>query len=286
MTTALRDLFGLIGDPVAHSVSPDIHAAALSRLSKQSAYLPFQVKPENLSTALEGARALGIKGLNVTIPHKEAVAELVDALEGDAAAIRAVNVIVNRAGKLIGFNTDTFAVQAAVERQGFDVQGKRALVLGAGGAARAAAFALGRVGMTEVIVANRTFGRANELCLELSKLGIDAIASPLTPGALKELVPMAQVVVNATSVGLGNADASPLPDDVAFDLDALAIEMVYRPLKTRFLNQARDANIATVDGLDILIHQGIESLRLWLDRPIDATRIAPLMRTAALEALL
>lgn len=286
MTTALRDLYGLIGDPVAHSVSPDIQAAALARLSKQSAYLPFRVLSEDLSVALDGARALGIKGLNVTIPHKEAVAAIVDELEGDAAAIRAVNVVVNRAGKLIGFNTDTFAVQAAVQRQGFDVQGKRALVLGAGGAARAAAYALGRAGLTEVIVANRTFARANELCLELSKLGIDAIASPLTPGALKELVPMAQVVVNATSVGLGNADASPLPDDVTFDPDALAIEMVYRPLKTRFLNQAREASIETVDGLDILIHQGIESLRLWLDRPIDATRIAPLMRAAALEALL
>lgn len=286
MTTALRDLFGLIGDPVAHSVSPDIHAAALSKLSRHSAYLPFRVSSDDLSTAIEGVRALGIKGLNVTIPHKERVAEIVDELEGDAAAIRAVNVIVNRAGKLVGYNTDTFAVQAALLRQGFDAQGKRALVLGAGGAARAAAFALGRAGLGEVIVANRTFGRANELCLELSQLGIDAIAAPLTPGALKELVPLAQVVVNATSVGLGQPDASPLPDDVTFDPDALAIEMVYRPLKTRFLNQARDANVDVVDGLDILIHQGIESLRLWLDRPIDAARITPLMRTAALEGLL
>lgn len=286
MTTALRDLYGLIGDPVSHSVSPDIHAAALAQLSKHSAYLPFHVTPDRLTTALDGMKALGIKGLNVTIPHKERAAELVDELDGDAAAIKAVNVIVNRAGKLVGFNTDTFAVQAALERQGFDARDKRALVLGAGGAARAAAYALGRAGITEVIVANRTFRRSNELCLELSKLGVDAIASPLTPGALKELVPMSQVVVNATSVGLNQPDESPLPDDIEFDPDALAIEMVYRPLKTRFLKQAREADIVTVDGLDILIQQAIASLRLWLNKSIDATRLGPVMRTAALEALL
>lgn len=286
MTQAKRDLYGLIGDPVAHSVSPDMHAAALERLSPDGAYLPFHVSPDTLVAALDGARALGVKGLNVTIPHKERAAELVDALEDDAAAIRAVNVIVHKAGRLIGYNTDTYAVQAAIERQGFDPDGKRALVLGAGGAARAAAYALGRAGLTEVIVANRSFKRANELCLDLSKLGIDAIASPLTPGALRELVPLAQVVVNATSVGLNAPDESPLPPDVEFDPEALAIEMVYRPLKTRFLRQARSAHLQTVDGLDILIHQGIASLRLWLERPVDANRIAPLMRAAALEALL
>ena len=286
MTTALQDLYGLIGDPVDHSISPDIHAAAFAQLSKKSAYLPFRVDADKLGAALDGVRALGIKGLNVTIPHKERVAELVDELDGDAAAIRAVNVIVNRGGRLVGFNTDTFAVHAALERQGFDARDKRAIVLGAGGAARAAAFALGRAGVSEVIVANRTFRRSNELCLELSKLGIDAVASPLTAGAMRELVPMCQVVVNATSVGLKEPGQSPLPDGTEWDPDALAIDMVYRPLKTRFLQQAREAEVVTVDGVDILVQQAIASLRLWLNRPIDSNRVAPIMRTAALEALL
>lgn len=286
MTTALRDLYGLIGDPVDHSLSPDIQAVAFASFARTAAYVPFHVETSKLEAAIEGVRALGVKGLNVTIPHKERAAALVDELEGDAAAIHAVNVIVNRAGKLVGHNTDTFAVQAALDKGGVDITGQRALVLGAGGAARAAAYAIGRAGASEVIVANRTFRRSNQLCLELSELGIDAVASPLSTGALRELVPMCQVVVNATSVGLNQPGVSPLPEGIAFDPDGLAIEMIYRPLKTKFLLQAREAGLRTVDGLDLLVQQAIASLRLWLNRPVDAQKIAPAMRAAALEALL
>lgn len=286
MTTALRELYGLIGDPVEHSLSPEIQAAALATLARTAAYVPFRVESERLVQALDGARALGIKGLNVTIPHKERVAELVDDLEGDAAAIRAVNVVVQRLGRLVGHNTDTAAVTAALEKAGVDAAGKRALVLGAGGAAKAAAYALGKAGCAEVIVANRTFRRSRDVCHLLSGLGIEALASPLSLGALRELVPMSQIVVNATAVGLRAPDASPLPDGITFDADAIAIDMVYRPLKTRFLIQAREQGVRTIDGLDLLVNQAIASLRLWLGRPVDAARLAPVMRAAALEALL
>lgn len=286
MATAVRDLYGLFGDPVDHSLSPDIQAAALAVLARSAAYLPFHVPKDGLEAAFQAARTLGMRGFNVTIPHKEQAAKLVDSLEGDARHVGAVNVVVNKDGRFIGHNTDTVAVTQSLKKAHFDLSGKRALVLGAGGAARAAAWALGRAGASEVIVANRTFQRARDLCLELSRDGIEALAAPATSGSLRELVPMSQVVLNATSVGLKAPDQSPLPPGVRFDPDAVAIDMVYRPLKTLFLQQAREQDVQTVDGLELLVAQALASLSLWLGKPIDSARIAPLMRSAALEALL
>jgi shikimate dehydrogenase len=197
-----------------------------------------------------------------------------------------VNVVAQRQGKLIGFNTDTVAVTKSLDRSTFGIEGQRALVLGAGGAARAAAYALGKAGASEVVVANRTFARARELCAMLSDLGIEAVASPASPGALREMLPMSQIVVNATSVGLQAQDQSPVPADATFDSSAIAIDMVYRPLKTKFLAQAREQGVQTIDGLDILIQQAIASLSVWLGKPVDGARYHPLMRAAALEALL
>lgn len=282
---AIRELYGLLGDPVAHSLSPDIHAAAFAQLGRPAAYVAFRVPAGELERAFEAARVLGLRGFNVTIPHKEGAAQLCDELQGDAVAVGAVNVVVQRDGRLVGHNTDTVAVTAALSRLEQDVSGRKALVLGAGGAARAAAYALGRAG-AEVIVANRTFARAQAMSDALAERGLEAVAAPLTETSLRELLPLAQVVVNATSVGLEAPAASALPEGLTFDPSAVAIDLVYRPLKTRFLQQAREQELRTVDGLEILIHQAVASLSLWLGRPVDAARLAPVMRAAALEALL
>jgi len=282
---ALRDLYGLFGDPVDHSLSPEIQAAAFGVVSRQSAYLPFVVSQESLPEAFKAARLLALKGFNLTLPHKEAAAKLVDELAGDAQAVGAVNVVVNRGGKFVGHNTDVLAVRRVLEGGGVSLKGERAIVLGAGGAARAAAFALGGAGAAEVIVSNRTFSRAAELADAYAQKGLETFACPLTPAALRELVPGAKVVVNATSVGLGAAEQSPLPEDVFFRDDAVAVEMVYRPLRTKFLRQAREQGVQSIDGLEILVQQGLGALQVWLNRPIDAARLAPTMRAAALEAL-
>lgn len=283
---ALRELFGLMGDPVEHSLSPEIQQAAFQRVARTSAYLPFRVPPERLGSAFDAARVLNLKGFNLTLPHKEAAARLVDALEGDAQAIGAVNVVVNKDGRLVGHNTDTAAVTAALEQHGARIDGARVLVLGAGGAARAAVFALGRAGAGEVVVANRTFRRAQALAMELGKVGIVALASPLTRAAMLEIVPESSIIVNATSVGLNDPSTSPLPLDVTIDSDATVLDLVYRPLKTRLLAQAREAGAQTVDGLDVLVNQGLGALSLWLGKRVDAAKLAPIMRAAALEALL
>jgi shikimate dehydrogenase len=281
----MRELYGLFGDPVDHSLSPVIQAVAFDLLARPAAYLPFRIPAGELEAGFAAARQLGIRGLNVTIPHKERAAALVDRLEGDAAAIRAANVVVREDNLLVGHNTDTIAVRTAVERLPFDVAGQRVLVLGSGGAARAAAFALGSAGASEVVVANRTFARARDLCALLSRLGIEAVASPYVSGALRELVPMSQVIVNATSVGLHAPEDSPLPATVDFNPGTVVIDMVYRPLETRLLLHAREQGAQTIDGLEILIRQAIESLRIWLNRPIDAAWMMPAMRAAAIEAL-
>jgi shikimate dehydrogenase len=283
--TAIRELYGLLGDPVDHSLSPEIQAAAFGLVARSAAYLPFHVPPAELPAAFAAARTLRMKGFNVTIPHKEGAVALVDALEGDAAGIRAVNVVVNRSGRLVGHNTDAMAVTSALERLSFDVRGQRALVLGAGGAARAAVWALGRAGAAEVLVANRTFDRARTLADGLSGHGIVARATPFGADALGELVPGCRLVVNATSVGLKSPSSSPLPDSVRFDPAAVVVDMVYRPLRTRLLEQAQAQGVRTIDGLEILVQQAIGSLSVWLGRPMDAARLGPVMRAAALEVL-
>lgn len=286
MTTAIRDLYGLLGDPVEHSVSPEMQAAAFGVVARTAAYVPFRVPAADLPAAFAAARTLKMKGFNLTLPHKEEAASLVDALEGDAAGIRAVNVVVNWNGRLVGHNTDAMAITSALDRISFDVRGQRALVLGAGGAARATVWALGRAGAAEIVVANRTFSRARALADDLSRHGFEAMASPLTKAALEELVPQCRLVVNATSVGLATPEQSPLPDGISFDSEAVVVDLVYRPLKTRFLQQARAQDLRTIDGLEILVQQGIGALSVWLGRPVDAGRLAPVMRAAALEALL
>lgn len=283
---AIRHLYGLFGDPVDHSLSPEIHAAAFETLGWPGAYLPFHVQPQRLEAAFDAARVLGVQGLNVTIPHKERAATLCDEVRGDAEAIGAVNVVVRSGDAFIGHNTDTTALTRALAGVRHDVQGQRVLILGAGGAARAAAYALGRAGAAELLIANRTFARAQELAQSLASHGIEALPAPLTPASVRELLPLAGVVVNATSVGLQAADESPVPENASFDHDTVAVDMVYRPLKTRFLQQARSHGARTVDGLELLVQQGIASLSLWLGKPVDAGRLAPVMRAAALEALL
>lgn len=282
---AMKDLYGIFGDPIDHSLSPEIQAAALSLVAKQSAYLPFLVSKESLPDAFKAARALALKGFNLTLPHKEEAVKLVDELVGDAESVGAVNVVANRGGRLVGHNTDVLAVRRALEGARVSLKNERVIVLGAGGAARAAAFALGGAGAAEVIVSNRTFSRAADVANAFSQKGLEVFASPLTPAALRELVPGAKLVLNATSVGLNQAERSPLPEDALFREDAVAVDMVYRPLRTKFLRQAREQGIQSIDGLEILVQQALGALQVWLNRPIDAARLAPTMRAAALEAL-
>ena len=278
---AQRHLYGLFGVPVTHSLSPLIHATAFAELSPEAAYLPFHVPPDRLGDAVAAMRVLSLQGLNVTTPHKETIVPLLDGLEGDAATIGAVNVVARRGDRLVGFNTDAGAVRTAIIDRRVAPAGVPVLVLGAGGAARAAAFALASLG-AEVLIFNRSTRRADLLARAIREAGGKAMVIGDDPGAR---LSACAVVVQATSVGFHDADASVLDDDITLTPGAVAMEIVYRPLDTRFVRQMRASGASVVDGLELLVRQAALSLALWLERDVPMVRWLPRLRAAAMEGL-
>jgi shikimate dehydrogenase len=271
----MRRFYCVLGDPVAHSRSPAIHARAFDRLGVDAVYAPCRVSAAELPTAVAGLRALGCAGFNVTVPHKTAVAALVDRLEGDAARIGAVNCVAPEGGALAGHNTDTAGILRALRQHGIEPSGK-AVVVGAGGSARAAAFALaGRA--SGIAILNRTADRARELARDVPLAEGYELGSEPARRALQE----ASLVIHCTTVGL-------LGDGVAFDpaqLGPLAalVDLVYRLPggETELVRRARKRGLRAVDGIDVLVHQAIASLEIWLGRR-ELSGLFPPLREAAL----
>jgi shikimate dehydrogenase len=253
-------VYGLLGNPVEHSLSPPMHEAAYDALGMDARYCTFEPAPEKLGTAIEGARALGVGGLNVTIPFKQDVLGHVRP-DGLAGRIGAVNTI-DLSGEPTGHNTDAEGALRALREHGVDLSG-RAVVVGAGGAGRAVAFGLGEAGMS-VHVANRTVERATKLAGELRSAGVDATGGPLEAGAVSEHVAGASVLVNATSVGM-EENASPVPAG-ALHGGLTVLDAVYTPLETRLLREARAAGARTVDGAWMLLYQGAAAFERWTGR--------------------
>ena len=262
-------VFGVIGYPVSHSLSPVMHNAALRHLGISAVYGAFEVRPEELEAAISGVRALGIGGLSVTVPHKEAVMSFLDEIDPVAERIGAVNTVVNREGRLFGTNTDWLGVRRSLEEAGVELSGKRAVVVGAGGAARAVVYALRELG-AEVEIYNRTVEKAERLARDFG-----GRAYPLS-----EIVRASgEIIIQTTSVGLKSRE-SPVPEEV-FKNFRVAMDIVYVPLKTRFLVEAAAAGCKTIDGLKMLVYQGAEQFRLFTgyEPPVE------LMYEAALEVL-
>ncbi|WP_458206161.1 shikimate dehydrogenase [Haladaptatus sp. NG-SE-30] len=257
------DVYGLVGDPVGHSLSPPMHEAAYDELGLDARYVTFE--PDALGPAIEGAEALGIRGLNVTIPFKE---EALEHVEPDplAARIGAVNTIdlseTASDSSPVGHNTDAEGARRAFERHDVTLDGRSAVVVGAGGAARAIAFMLADEGAT-VEIANRTVSRAESLAADVSGASAHGL------DALSELVPESDVVVNATSVGM-ESDVSPVPVEVLHG-DLAVMDAVYRPLDTRLLREAAMCGATTIDGAWMLLFQGVAAFELWTGRdpPVD-----------------
>lgn len=275
--TGRTQLFGILGDPVEHTCSPAMQNAALAAAGIDGVYVPFHVRPADLKTALAGLRAAGIAGLNVTVPHKEAVVPLLDELRPRARACGAVNTIVRTRRGLAGDNTDGTGFIAALAEARRTVRGARILLIGAGGSARGVAHALVRAGCADLYVANRTRARAAALVRTLR-------SRRATAGGLEILhdrpaLPRFDLIVNCTSTGLRNA-APPLLF-AATHRDTLCCDLLYGPTPAPFLRRARAAGRRTMDGSGMLLHQGALAFELWAARP------APLevMRRALTRAL-
>lgn len=248
-------LYGIVGDPVEHSLSPAMHEASYDALDIDASYVRFHVDSEDVEEAVTGARALGVNGFNVTVPHKQAVAEHPAlALDDTARAIGAVNTV--DLGSMKAYNTDAAGVSRALEHHDVDVSGSRAVVVGAGGAARAVVYELDRLG-ADVAVANRTEERAHALAEEFDVEGHGL-------EALSELLPSTDLLVNATTVGM-EEDRSPVAADLLHS-GLTVFDAVYTPLRTRLLREAEEAGADTVDGAWMLVYQGVEAFEIWTGR--------------------
>jgi shikimate dehydrogenase len=266
-------IVGLIGWPIEHSVSPPMHNAAFAALGLDWCYVPFPVHPNAVAEALYGVRALGLRGINATVPHKRALVPLVDELTPAASAIGAVNTVIVREGRLIGHNTDAAGFLRALQEAGFEPKGCSALVLGAGGAARAVVYALASVG-AQVQIVNRTPERAASLAAEFA--GVDKrarlCAGPLNAEALSQIASEVQLVVNSTPLGMWpEVESSPWPEAVPYPTKAMLYDLIYNPRETQLMRRARDAGATAVNGLRMLVHQGAEAFELWtgVRPPVD-----------------
>jgi shikimate dehydrogenase len=273
---------GIIGHPLGHTLSPVMHTAAAARLGLDLAYDPFDVKPANLAGFMAGLRDGPLDGLNVTVPHKTAVMEYLDTVSPEAERIGAVNTIVIRGGRLAGENTDAYGFMASLTQNArVNPAGKRALVIGAGGAARAVVWALALAG-ARTAIANRTEDRARGIAADFAIAGAGVAVIPFDPDKLAEAARAAEIIVNATSVGMKSAGPGALAEvERHFHPGQLVVDIVYRPPLTPFLAAAQRAGCATLDGLWMLIHQGAKSFTLWTSRPFPVE----LAREKLLEAL-
>lgn len=267
-------LVGLIGWPVEHSLSPAMHNAAFTELGLNWCYVPLPVHPERLGEGVKGLVALGFAGANVTVPHKEQVMAYLDALSPDAEAIGAVNTILVRGEKLIGYNTDWRGFLAALRQGGFSPEGKQAVVLGAGGAARAVVYALASA-ESGVVILNRTMEHAEALVEDFSSLFPSGSFTylPLIAEMLGEQVNNAHLLVNATPVGMWpDINRCLWPETVPLPGYLTVFDLVYNPPQTKLLQRAAAAGARTISGLGMLVHQGAVAFQLWtgLEPPVEA----------------
>ncbi|HZQ27305.1 MAG TPA: shikimate dehydrogenase [Acidimicrobiales bacterium] len=265
--TATTRVAGVIGHPVRHSLSPVLFNAAFRALDLDWAFLAFDVPEGEAPAALDGVRALGLDGLSVTMPHKETVAKAVDRLSHTAERLAAVNCLVRRGAELVGHNTDGAGfIDALRTDEGFDPDGRRCLVLGAGGAARAVVLALAEAGASEVVVAGRTRSRA-EVAADLAGPVGKATDDPSGVGA--------DLVVNATPVGMDVQPGIPI-DAEELRPGCVVVDLIYHPPHTQLLEAARARGAVAVNGLGMLIHQAAHGFRLWTgeDPPLEVMSAA------------
>ncbi|MDP7102506.1 MAG: shikimate dehydrogenase [SAR202 cluster bacterium] len=271
---------GIFGYPLGHSMSPALQQAALDEYALDALYEAWPTPPDRLAEAVAGLREPGCYGANVTVPHKEAVMGMLDRLDQQAEAIGAVNTIVTESdGKLAGYNTDIYGFLASLSSEaGFDPAGKRVVMLGAGGAAKAAAFALVEGNVASLDIANRTVARAEALIAELSSNGAETSAFAIDSTGLADRCANADLIVNCTSIGMRGSpspDASPLLDG-AIQPGCLVYDIVYNPEVTPLLAQAEEAGARTLGGLPMLVYQGAAAFEKWtgMSAPVEVMMAA------------
>ncbi|HRJ40418.1 MAG: shikimate dehydrogenase [Caldilineaceae bacterium] len=277
--TASTTLVGLIGWPISHSVSPVMHNAAFAELRMNWRYVPLPVRPERIGEAVAGVRALGLRGVNVTVPHKQAVMPFLDRWSPAAAAIGAVNtILVGEDGELLGDNTDAAGFVTDLRANGVDPAGQRVVVVGAGGSARAIVYGLAEAGCGSLVLLNRTLDKAESLLASMREIFPDV---PMTarpfPDGVAESASEADLIVNCTSLGMSpNLEGLPWDEDVEFHAGQTVYDLVYNPAVTRLLQLASVDGATVIGGLGMLIHQGAIAFERWTGEaaPVDVMQRA------------
>ncbi len=260
----MKTIFAVFGDPVEHSLSPVMHNAAYKALGMDCEYQKFRVTPDDLEAAIKGARAMGFGGLNLTIPLKEKALEIVepDTMARDIGAVNTIEFsddTIDGITGIAGHNTDGIGAVKALTASGVDIPDSRVLILGAGGAARAVAYQLAKDG-ARVTIANRTPGRAQDLAGNVRSVG-DASGTGLEE--LPGLTANADIIINTTSVGMHPDTGRTLVTADMMHTGQVIFDIVYSPLETRLLREAKNAGAVTIDGIRMLVLQGAESFRIW-----------------------
>ena len=284
MVDGKTQVLGVIGDPIEHTFSPAMHNAGLNELGLNYIYLPFHVKEDMLGECIQGAKAMGIKGLNVTIPHKSNVIKHLDDIDSVASMIGAVNTIqfiydednessnqdneINVRTK--GFNTDGYGCVRAIEEK-TSIKDKKVSITGAGGAARAVAFQIANSGIDELSILNRNLSKAqslaNDLKTNLESIGIDISINAYDLEELKRELSDSDIFIDTTPIGMyPNVDDKPVASADMLHEDLLVNDIVYTPMKTSLIREAELANAEVVYGYKMLLYQGIRSFEIWLGR--------------------
>lgn len=272
MITTDTAYLGLLGNPVSHSHSPLMHNTVFDKLGINALYLPFQVSPGQLREAVMGLKALGFRGVNVTIPFKEAVIPMLDRLSPEAQLYQAVNVIAVEGEQLVGYNTDGPGFIAALEEAGVE-SWEHCLVLGAGGAARSISLALAQSGARDMVILDTDAARAVSLAEHVT--GNTAAVTQGRPASREnwaQAAARADLIVNCTPVGMyPQLDSSPAESMEEVADRAVVCDIVYNPLETKFLAMARQRGLTTVNGLPMFVYQGALTLKILLgiDAPVD-----------------
>ena len=284
MVDGKTQILGVIGDPIEHTFSPAMHNAGLDALNLNYIYLPFHVKEEMLAECIQGAKAMGIQGLNVTIPHKTNVIKHLDEVDQVASMIGAVNTIQfnyhednessNQDNDIKvttkGFNTDGYGCVRAIEEK-TSIKDKKVTITGAGGASRAVAFQIANGGISELSILNRNLSKAqslvDDLKTSLNGIGIDIDINAYDLDSLKGELSKSDIFIDTTPIGMyPNVDDKPIASADMLHENLLVNDIVYTPMETSLIREAKLANATVVPGYKMLLYQGIRSFEIWLGR--------------------
>ncbi len=259
MITGNAMVAGVVGYPIKHSLSPMLHNGWIKELGIDAAYIPLLIAPDDFKDAISGLKKSGFRGLNITLPHKETAYQICDELDESALATNAVNTIVFKDSKTYGYNTDCYGFTQGLLRnsEAFNAANKKAIVLGAGGAARAVIHALKEVGYGHITVFNRTGEKAKQIADKFS-INYDSLEN------INNHLGNASLIVNTTSVGLNLDDGVPFDIDMShLKAEAIAYDLIYNPAKTVFLKLAEERGCRIINGLEMLIFQAIKGFEMW-----------------------